>query len=287
MKPAEFLVIGGTGTVGRELLRQLSAREFQVRALVRDVTGAAHLAGRYVDLVEGDLGSEASVAAALQGIRKAYVITPVHASAADWMERFIALCVSAGLSQVVRQSAVSASLNAPAAILKQHGQADQALASSGLNYTLLRPNAFHQNVLAHLPGIIATGMLYMPFGDAAQSMVDVRDIAAAAVNVLTTDGHDEKTYNLTGPEAVSYYAVAKALSSALDRPVTYVPVSAEDSRESMRAAGLDSWQVDAIVELQAYFSMGEHALVTDDLEKLLGRRPTSFSQFATDIAPYI
>jgi uncharacterized protein YbjT (DUF2867 family) len=166
--------------------------------------------------------------------------------------------------------------------MRQHGETDQALADSGLDFTILRPNSFYQNMLWSAGSIKSQGTFYLPMRDARQSLVDVRDIAAVAVKVLTVAGHDGQTYEITGPESLSYSEVAAKLSAVLGKPVTYIDVPPEAAFESMRKSGMPEWNARAVTDLYATFVAGVAARTTDTVERITGSKPISFDQFARD-----
>lgn len=284
MNPPRLLVAGATGTNGRELLRRLDDEGIRMRALVRDPDRAAPLAGERVELVRGDLGDRASLRAAFDGIEQAYIVTAVSRDTTTWFANFFDAARAAGVRHLVKLSGLGADPGSTSEIIRQHGEADEALAASGLTYTILRPNSFYQNILFQAAPIRETGRFYLPVGDARQSMVDVRDIAEATVRILTGEGHEDRIYELTGPESLSCFDVAATLSEVLGRAVTYVPVAVEAARRSMLDAGMREWEAGAVAELQGVFATGAFADVRDDLARLLGRRPRSFADFARDHA---
>ncbi len=279
-----ILVAGATGTNGSELLRQLAEKGVGARALVRDPVRAAGLANEFVELVRGDLSDPSSLQAAFDGIEKAYIVAAVHQDTERWFQNFFAAAREAGVAQLVKFSGMRADVDSPSEIIRQHGGSDQALVESGVPYTILRPNSFYQNMLWQAEAIRASGQFYLPIGDARQSQVDVRDIAEATVRILTEEGHENKAYDITGPESISYFDVAETLSEVLDKPVTYVPVPIEAAEASMLEAGMPAWDAHALAEIQGLFATGIYAEVTPDLEQLLGRRPRSFADFARDFA---
>jgi uncharacterized protein YbjT (DUF2867 family) len=137
--------------------------------------------------------------------------------------------------------------------------------------------------LFQLAGTIAgQGVFYQPAGDARISHVDVRDIAAVAAAVLTEDGHAGKLYEITGPEAVTFTQVAEALSAALGKPITYVDVSPQDFKQSLLGWGQPEWAVDALNELYAFYKQGGGSLVTNIVETVGKKQPTTIEQFARD-----
>lgn len=277
-----ILVTGATGTNGSELIRQLTAANVPVRALVRDLAKAQKIAGSGVELVEGDFDRPQTLDAALAGVEKAFLLPPFVADAVELQRNFIAAAQRAGVRHVVKLSVMGADIDSPIVLGRWHGEAERILRNSGLQWTLLRPNGFMQNLLAFAPGIAADGNFYQPAEQARISFVDVRDIATVAAKSLSEEGHEGKTHKLTGPAAVSFSEVAKALSQATGKTVTYVPVTPERFRVSM--AGNPSWMVDSLDELYGIYRAGYAESVTDTVERVTGRPATSIQQFAHDHA---
>lgn len=278
------LVVGATGTNGREIVQRLANAGVEVRALVRNVAKAAYLRGPNVTLVQGDLDDPVSLDAALAGVERALFITPVDARHVAWFRSFLDAARRAGTPHVVKFSGMTADPASPSEILRQHGETDRMLAESGLGYTILRPNSFYQNMLWSSRSIKEHGVFYSSLKDARQSLVDVRDIAAVAVKVLTGPGHLGQTYELTGPESLSYHDIAAAFSRVLNKPVRYVDVPPEAVRDSMQKAGAPEWNATAVAELLATFATGIGARTTDTVAQLTGAPPTSFEQFVRDHA---
>ena len=167
---------------------------------------------------------------------------------------------------------------------KLHRQVEEAIESSGINYTFLRPTSFMQNYLGFANSIKSQGVFYAPLADSRSSFVDIRDIAAVAVEALTKGGHENKAYNITGPEAVSNYDIANILSNITDRRITYVNISDDDARKGMKDNGIQEWAINALMELSNFQKAGKSSTVTSDVELVINRKPISFDQFAKDYA---
>jgi uncharacterized protein YbjT (DUF2867 family) len=279
-----ILVIGATGTNGREVVDRLVKVGARVRAMVRDPAKAADLGLAGVELVQGDLDDPASLMESLGGIERAFFVAAVDRRFTGWFERFLDAARRAGTARIVKFSAFGADPDSPSAILRQHGETDQLLVNSGLGFTILRPNSFFQNLLWSAGSIKKHGTFYSPMKDARQSLVDVRDNAAVATFALTQAGHKGEIYELTGPELLSYEDVATTLSNVLGRPVTYVDVPLEAAKESMVKGGMPEWNAAAVTELYATFAAGSAARTTDTIERITGKKPISFEQFARDHA---
>ena len=142
-----------------------------------------------------------------------------------------------------------------------------------------------QNYLGLADSIRTLGTFSFPLGDSKTSFVDTRDIAAAAVQALTNSNeHRNKAYDITGPAAISNYEIAEILSNIADKKVTYIDVSINGTRNVMKNAGMQEWGVDALMELFEFQKAGNASVVSPDVERVVGRKPISFTQFATDYA---
>jgi uncharacterized protein YbjT (DUF2867 family) len=194
----------------------------------------------------------------------------------------------AKVKHIVKQSVMGADLEADVGTMRLHRQAEKIIEKSGIPYTFLRPNEFMQNfVNFHSPSIKSNNAFYFPREDAKVSFVDVRDIAAVAVKTLidddgSDDKHSNKTYLITGPEALSYYQAAEILSNATGKKISYVNVSDEEARGAMKETGMNDWLINTISELSDYFRKGYGSQVSSAVEEITGKKPISFSQFAKD-----
>jgi uncharacterized protein YbjT (DUF2867 family) len=272
-----ILVIGGRSKIGQALTKSLCAQGERVRALVR-----AHEADTaYPDGVEavvGDLGDPESLRPAMSGAEKVFLLSSPHRDAVRWHRNAIDAAIESGVGFLVRSSILGANLGSPAEFVGAHTDCDRYLEQSGLEYAIVRPNLFTQNVPeSNIPSIGEDGNLYVDAGDARISMVDTRDVAAVANVVLTEDGHAGAHYDVTGPEALSYEDVAAKLSAMMGREIRYVDVPDDAVRDSLTAMGLDPWFVGALVGLyQEYRRSGTDgyaSVVTDTVQRLTGRPP--------------
>ncbi|HKY72931.1 MAG TPA: hypothetical protein VJL88_13510, partial [Nitrospira sp.] len=163
-------------------------------------------------------------------------------------------------------------------------QVELSLMRSGVPFVILRPNWFADNFHTFWLDGIKRGTVAVPAGDGRSSFIDVRDVASSAMAALTTDRFDGKSFNLTGPEALSYYEAAAVLSGVAGRKIIYTPVDDETFIEQATAAGLSR---DYAVYLAPIFfpvRQGWTAGVTSDVQTLTGMPPRSFEQYAADHA---
>jgi uncharacterized protein YbjT (DUF2867 family) len=190
---------------------------------------------------------------------------------------------AAGVKHIVRSSGAGADPQAGFALPRLQGQIDQVLTDTGLATTFLRPAGFMQNYVGFLAGMIKSGTVYGATGDAAQSLVDVRDIAAVAARILAHPAaHAGQAYTLTGGEALTDTQRMAVLSRLLGRPVQFVAVPQEAAVADMQGSGMPPSLVDWLASLNALVAKGYAAGISPDVATLLGRAPISFERFAAD-----
>lgn len=277
-----ILVTGATGYNGQELVRQLTALGQRVRALMRNPADAAKLKIPNLEVAAGEFDKPETLEAALQGVEKAFLLTPVAERFPQWQKDFIEAAQRASIKHLVKFSAMGASSTSESELLRLHHNTDVILRNSGVPFTILQPNSFYQNMFSSVATIKTQGKFYLPLKNAPQSLVDIRDINALAAKVFTSAGHEGKTYVVTGPEALTFQQVAEKLSSVLGRKIDYTDVPLSAAADGMRQSGMPEWNVRAVSELLGYFASGAAATVMDTIPRVLGRPAISFEQFASD-----
>jgi uncharacterized protein YbjT (DUF2867 family) len=281
---SRVLVTGATGNTGAVLLRLLEDRGVAVRAMIRHERDIARLGRTSASIVIGDFDNADSIVAALDGVDRAYLVTPSSIHAEAQQIRFAELAAAAGLRHLVKLSQFAADEASPVRFLRYHAVVERRIRELGLGYTFLRPNLYFQGFLAFRAMIRNEGRFFAPIGEARVSAVDVRDIAKVAAVSLTEPGHVGKTYTITGPAAVSHMEIAHALAEAIGREVTFVNVSSTDFSDALRTLGVPIWQVDGLIEDYAHYSRGEAAEVHTTVREVTGSEPLDVAAFACDFA---
>src|SRR2546430_6114194 len=274
------LVTGATGTIGRDVARQLSGKGVSVRAGVRDKAKARKQFGADIALVPFDFENQKTFSEALEGIEKVFLLPPLLPNQIEVMNAFVDAAKRAGVRHIVKLSAIGIDDETRPTAVKWHGANEQHIRESGLAFTFLRPNSFMQNFITYFPP--RNGAIYLPWGNGTASFVDTRDIANVAADVLTSNGHEGKIYTLTGPAALGIAEVARILSEVAGREFNYVDVPEAGARDGMLQAGVPEWQAELIMELHAVNKQNRWSAVTFDIEKITGTPPTDFTQFARD-----
>jgi uncharacterized protein YbjT (DUF2867 family) len=234
--------------------------------------------------VVADFSKKETLASALRGAERVYLVCSPVPELVQLETNVIEASGAAGVKHIVLNSALGAG-DYPKSFPSWHRKVEDTLKGTDISFTILRPNSFHQNVLTYFaPSIRAQGVFYSSMGDARVSFLDVRDIAAVAVKALAGDEHIGKTYEVNGPEALSYTELAEKISRHTGRAVQYVDVPTEAQRKAMLDQGMPVWQVDALLDLQEYYTSGKGGEIDPLLPKLLGRPPIAMDRFLGEFA---
>ncbi|WNG51537.1 SDR family oxidoreductase [Archangium minus] len=279
----KILIIGATGAVGRELLARLETSGEEVLAASRHPAGAASEVQTRARFVTFDLERPETFAPALDGVDRVFLIARPGDEHADRLALpLIDEMKRRGVRHVVNLSAMGAELRSGFALRK----VELYLEDSGIGFTHLRPNWFMQVFSSGtlLAGLRATGEIRIPAGHAKISYIDVRDIASVAALALTEPGHRGKAYTLTGDEALDTTEVAQLLSHAAQRPLRYVPLSEDEARSTLRAAGFPDEWVERLIQFYRFVREGFCAPVSPDVRTVLGRPARTFAAFAREHA---
>lgn len=280
----KVLVTGATGIIGSQVVRELRGRGVPVRAFVRDFDKAAATLGDGVELVVGDFSDAASMRRALEDADGVFLACANDPRQVEYETGVIA-AAEAGVKRIVKLSAFGAEVGSPLAFWDWHGRIEERLGASGVPAVVLQPAFYMTNLLGSAEAIRHTGKLFAPADGARISMIDPADVASAAAVVLTEDGHEGKTYTLTGPEAITYEQIANELSAVTGRRIEFVAVPDEAAREALVGAGTPEFVAEQIVALFGLLRQGAHERATDEVRTLMVREPRGFDKFARDHAP--
>jgi uncharacterized protein YbjT (DUF2867 family) len=277
-----ILVTGATGKTGRALVKRLVGLGVPVRAVVRDRAKAPELAAAGVEVAVADLAQPETLAPAVDGISKAYLMTAADPEQVLLHGNFIRAAKLAGIRHIVRHSVRGADSGSPVKLGRWHAASQAELEASGIAWTHLHPVYNMQNFLKFAPTIRSEGAFYAPMEDWALSMVDARDVADVAAAVLCGNGHEGATYVITGPEPVTFADAARHLSTALGQQVRYIDVTPQNARAAWLKIGMPDWYVDDLLGFYAFYRTAAGAVVSDAVARLTAQPGRSFLQFAQD-----
>jgi len=274
-----LLFLGAPGLIGNQVIPTLINAGFSVLAGSRRGLSVGGAPGIGVDMRD-----PANLARAMQGVAAVGLVISDVKDMESLGLNAVAAAKSAGVHRLLWFSSFGAKPDNQARFSRRHPVIDEAVRASGIPYTILRPNFFMQDFSAFYgQSIRTTGKIFLSLGDARVSHLDLRDLADAAVSALTNDRHLNKTYDLSGPEALHTSQVAEQIGSAVGRTIRYQAISVAAMEASLREAGMDPWFAEGLAELYGWVrdsSLGSE--VTAAAEQLLGRKAIPFRQFAID-----
>ncbi len=265
---------GSTGAVGGIAAHLLADSGAPVRLLVRDPSRAPRLGG--ADVRRASYGDD-GCADALAGVDSVFMVSAREA--ADRMDQhraFVDAAVEAGVRHVVYLSFVGASATSGFTLGRDHGATEDHIKASGLDWTFVRDN-FYAEILPRFAD--AEGVIRGPAGTGRVAAVSQRDVGAVVAHVLQSPrDHIGRTYDLTGPEALTFDEVAEIVARITGRPCSFVDETLEEARASRAHFGAPDWQVDAWISTYTAIRDGELEHVSGDVDRLLGRPATSFDE---------
>jgi uncharacterized protein YbjT (DUF2867 family) len=273
-----ILVTGATGTVGSEVVRQLATAGERPRVLVRDPDKARARLGDHVSYVAGDLDDPGGLAAGLTGVDRVFLLTRQSGRQPEQERAVVEAAVRAGVRQLVKLSVFRADDRSPLQIARQHRQMEQSAERASLSCTILRPTFFMQNLF----DMIHAGAIRTAAQSGRVAMIDVRDVAAVAVDALTSHDCDHRTYTLTGPEALSFDEVAQIVSEQTGTHVRHVSVPPDTVRVAAEGRGTEAWFAADMAKLHTMLAAGYEDVVSDDVATVTGTSPRTVAEFARD-----
>jgi uncharacterized protein YbjT (DUF2867 family) len=276
-----ILVTGAGGKTGQAVIQALAARGEAVRAFVHREAHAEKVQALGAHgAVVGDMRDESALRTALSGVRAVYHICPnVNPDEIGIGKAVIVAARQAGVEHFAFHSVLHPQTEA----MPHHWnklRVEEALFESGLNFTILQPTAYMQNLLAAWQGIMQEGVLRIPYSvETRLSLVDLEDVAEAAAIVLTEPGHSGAIYELVGTPGLSQVEVAEIVSRQLGRPVRAEQQSIEAWEQRSWAAGMEEYAVDTLIRMFGYYERFGLWGNPNALGWLLGRVPTSLPSF--------
>jgi uncharacterized protein YbjT (DUF2867 family) len=271
-----YLITGATGDVGAKVAELLVQHGERPRVFVRDREKARLRFGDAVDVFVGDLGDFESLRAALEGVDAFFLVNsgpeiPVRDGIAAKAAK------DAGMKHLVKLSSMD--VEQGLAIGGWHEKGEAVICKSGVPVTFVRPTGFMSNLLAWARSIQAEGVVRSSAGDGKRAFIHSDDIAAVSVKVLMERSHIGEVLPITGPEALSFGEVTERIGAAIGRTLQFEAISDEEARRRYSAVSGSEEETEAHVALWRAIREGRVGMVTDCVEKVLGRKPLSLDQW--------
>ncbi len=273
------LVVGATGTVGMELVAQLVQDGYPVRAFTRNPQKAAKF-DRRVEVVVGDLNDRESLAEAMRGVERFFLIT----ASTQQDKNALSAAQEVGARHVVKVSTQEAGWTPVEGHGHWHKERKELIRASGLAWTFLRPSMYMSFALSWAQSVRNGGVIRSAGGSGQLGAIDPWDVAAVAKVALTAPGHENVAYELTGPDLLSFGDMAAVLAKVAGRPVQYVEISDAEQGEVFTKMGAPKYTVDGLLETFSLVRAGRFAYLTEDVKKVTGKTPRTFETWCREHA---
>ena len=273
---------GVTGTVGREVCAALLERGVEVRVGARPSSKVTSFLPEVSDLATLDFADPAISPSLFDGIDAFFFMTPLIDDQVAASSRVLRAAIEGGVRHIVRLSSRSAGWDERSELRAWHREIDDAVASAGATWTILRPCSFFQNFITYQAQTIRNmSSIIVPQGDGLIPYIDARDIGETAAKCLLHPAdHGGQTYVLTGGRAYGPKGVAAEIGRVIGKPIMYIPIEEDQARDTMLQKGIPPWLVEAGLAVFAHARSGGEAAVDPALPGILGRPATSLSEFA-------
>lgn len=278
---SKVLVTGATGTIGSQVVKGLVAGGASVRVGLRDPAKGDALRAAGAEVVALDLDQPETLQPAFAGATRVFLLTPFVEHFLPLVRAAVDAAKGAGVEFILRMSALGADRASPDALGREHGQSEDLVKGSGLDWAVLQPTFFQDNVFNFQgESLKQQGAFYGASKGGKVSYVSSTDVGSVAAAILAKpDAHKGKTYVVTGSEALADTEVAVLLSKAIGRAIRYVDLTPADYLGAMTSQGAPSWMAAHIVALEMVKANGWAATVAPTVQEILGRAPEGYAAF--------
>ncbi len=273
----KILVTGGSGNIGKEVVKLLSEKGANFKALVntREIEGVETVSANYGDL--------ASMEKAMEGVSTLFMVLQNHPEMEKWGQNIIEAAKKAGIKHIVRSSGSLADKNSPLLIRKLLGETDQVVMDSGIDYTITSPSFFMQNFINYFTDDYKNGAIYQSAGAGKTSWTDVRDIAAVNVEILLNpEKYKGQNLTITGSESFDYSEAVLKMNNILGKESKYIAISDEAATDAMKGLQFPDFIIELMISLNQCLVQGIAEETTNVVEEVTGKKPILFDQFIQD-----
>jgi uncharacterized protein YbjT (DUF2867 family) len=279
--PMSYLITGATGDIGSRVVERLLKRGDRPRIFVRDREKAQARYGDRVEIAVGDLANTESLLAALGGVEALFLVNS-GPELASRDEAAAVVAKAAGVKHLVKLSSLDAEQEVGTGAW--HARGESAIRASGITFTFVQPSGFMSNALEWAASIEAEGVVRAPTGDGRIAFIHPDDIAAVATEGLSTREFEGKSLPITGPEHLSYSEMTAKIGAAVGKPLRFQPITDEQERRHMIESGCPPEIVDAHLSIYRGIREGRLAIVTDNVDRVLRKKPISFVRWVEENA---
>ncbi len=285
-----ILVTGATGHFGKAAIDFLIAKGIpsgEIAALVRDEAKTGDLREKGVVVKIGDYLQYDTLVNAFKGVDKLLLVSSSDVENRSLQHtNAVNAAKEAGVKYILYTSfeRKNDTESSPIAfIAKAHLDTEELIKNSGIPYTIFRNNLYMDFIPVFIGEKVLESGIYWPAGDTKGAFATRSDMAEAAAVVLAGDGHEGKEYVISNIENVSFHSVAEVLSQAAGKPISYTSPGADEYKSTLTQAGVPAVYIDMFVAFAEAIKQGEFEINNSDLQKLLGRKPTTLAEYLKDV----
>ena len=280
-----YAVVGATGSTGRAVVKELEALGERPLSIVRNPSKAKEVLGADAKVAVAELDDRAGLAEALAGVKRVFIVTGHNPSSAAQQINVIEAAKTAGAEYVVKVSGGRAVTgpNVESVNGRAHFEIEEHLKTCGLQWCILSPGLFMQNMLGQAANI-KQGKIAQPWPkDVPVALIDVRDTGALGARVLREPGkHAGRIYSFTGP-STTYGEFANVIAETLRKPITYTALSLEQAEQGLKARGMPDWLVAHLLAMARAGAAGAFSNENmQPIRDIVGREPITIRQFVQD-----
>ncbi len=281
-----ILVLGATGHIGSFLVPYLKQKNADVSGAANSEEGKTKLQNMDVEGHLLNFSDPISLGKAMKRIDTLFMLTPISQEMPAWGQNILNAAKKNNVQFIVRMSIMDPYPNSPYLLFKLHGQVDQMVKESGINYSIIQSNVFMQNFAIYWGKTIAgKDTFYSMHGDVRVSYIDMRDVASIAATILTNPAaHPKREYTVTGPNSLTDHDVANILTETAGRGIRSLAVDETQFTSELQKTGLPDWDINIYISLEKHILEGHQSVISDANWSLTGKTSTSFKQYASDYA---
>ena len=274
-----ILITGATGKTGSAAVQELSNRNIPFRVLIRNEDKLNQITDMGGEVIIGAIEDDAALNQAMEGVQKALVLLPNSEQQLFLEKKVVDAALEANVQHIVKMSSMEAVPEATSPIPKLHMQSENYIKNSGMNWTMIKPNFFMQNLLGSGKTIVEQNKFFLPMGEGKAGMIHTKDVGTVIAKVLSEDGHEGQNYEVTGPEILSFHDVAEIFSKVLGKKVDYINVPIDEYKKTLSQFLTNQWYLDSVIDLFKDIAEGGIEDKTDTFQDLIGKSPCSLEQF--------
>ncbi len=281
-----YAVVGATGNTGRAVVKELKGLNENPTCVVRNANKAREVLGADTKIAIAELDDRAGMENALAGSKRVFIVTGHNPKSAEQQINVIDAAKAVGAEYVVKISGGRDVIgpNVESVNGRAHYQIEEHLKTCGLQWCILSPGLFMQNILGQAANIKNDGKIVQPWSkDLSVALIDVRDTGALGARVLRDPAkHAGKIYSFTGA-STTYGQFANVIAEVLGKPIAYEAITLEQAEQGMKARGLPDWLVGHLIAVARAGGKGAFSKEnTQPIREIVGRAPITTRQFAQD-----